>query len=299
MKRTSRFKELLLAREILLCPVAHDPLAAKIAANVGFKAVGAMGYANSAAFLGRPDVELMTLTEMVDCAWRIVDATDLPVLCDGDTGHGNVTNVIRSMRQFEKAGIASIFFEDQVSPKRCGHMSGKDVIPADEFIAKIKAAVDARIDPDLLIMARTDALAVHGIDDAIERMHRYFEAGADYAFVEAPRTVEQMRRLTREIKAPMLANIIPGGATPLLAAGELEVMGFSIAIYPNAVTYAYARTATDVLTELMRTGTIAGIESRMIEFDAFNALVGLAEIRGKEQLYYAGVEVAAPARKAS
>ncbi|WP_213767459.1 oxaloacetate decarboxylase [Caballeronia sp. dw_19] len=290
MKRTTEFKQYLLAPEILLCPVAHDPLSAKIAQRVGFKAIGAMGYANSAALIAAPDVELLTLTEMVDCAWRIADATDLPVLCDGDTGHGNITNVIRSMKQFEKAGIASIFFEDQVSPKRCGHMSGKNVIPTNEFVAKIKAAVDTRVDEDLMIMARTDALGVHGIEDAIERMHRYIEAGADYAFVEAPRTIEQMRRLTKEIKAPMLANMIPGGATPIIAASELQEMGFAIAIYPNAVTYAYARTATDILSELLRTGTTAGFANRMIEFEEFNALVGLPAIRGNEVKYYAGVE---------
>ncbi|MGA3401913.1 MAG: oxaloacetate decarboxylase [Acetobacteraceae bacterium] len=275
-----------------MCPIAHDPLAAKIAQRVGFKAIATAGYANSAAFIASPDVELMTLTEMVDCAWRIVDATDLPVLCDGDTGHGNVTNVIRSMKQFEKAGVATIFFEDQVSPKRCGHMSGKDVIPADEFVAKIKAAVDARVDPDLMIMARTDALAVHGVDDAIERVHKYLEAGADYAFVEAPETVAQMRRLTCEIKVPMMANMIPGGATPMLTAAELQEIGFALVVYPNVVTYAYAHAATEVLSELLRTGSIAGFQDRMIVFDEFNALVGLPEIRAEEDRYYADVRAA-------
>lgn len=292
MKRTTLFKQRLLAPEILMCPVAHDALAAKIAQRVGFKAVGAIGYANSAAFIASPDVELMTLTEMVDCAWRIVDSTDLPVLCDGDTGHGNVTNAIRSMKQFEKAGVASIFFEDQVSPKRCGHISGTNVIPADEFVAKIKAVADARVDSDLMIMARTDALGVHGIDDAIERIHKYLEAGADCAFVEAPRSVEQMRSLTRQIKAPMLAKMIPGGATPMLSAAELQEIGFSIVIYPNVVTYAYARTTINVLDELRRTGSIAGFQDRMIVFDHFNALVGLPQIRTREERYYAGVKAA-------
>lgn len=296
MRRTTQFKARLLAPEILLCPVAHDPLAAKIAQRVGFKAIGAMGYANSAAFLGCPDVGLLTLTEMVDCAWRIADATDLPVLCDGDTGHGNVTNIVRSMKQFEKAGIASIFFEDQVSPKRCGHMSGKDVVPADEFVAKIHAAVDARVDQDLMIMARTDALGVRGIDEAIERIHRYLEAGADCAFVEAPKTVDQMRRLTREIEAPMLANMVPGGVTPILSARQLQEIGFAIAIYPNVITYAYARTATGVLSELIRTGTIAGLEDHMIEFDEFNKLVGLSEIRAIETKFDAGETNLPPAR---
>ncbi|GIM87833.1 isocitrate lyase/PEP mutase family protein [Salinispora arenicola] len=291
MKRTTRFKELLLSPEILLLPTVPDPLAAKIAKQVGFKAISCAGYANSAAYLGAPDVQLMTLSEMVDCAWRIADATDLPVHMDGDNGHGNVTNVIRSLKQFEKAGVASIFFEDQVSPKRCGHMSGKRVVPADEFVAKIKAAVDARNDPDLLIMARTDAVAVNGLDDAIERMHMYLEAGADYAFIEALPTVAEMKRITQEINAPTIANLVPGGKTPLLSAGELQDIGFSAVAYPTTLTYAYAKTTRDLLTHLLRTGSIADVQDRMIEFTEFNKLVGLEQIRAREEKYYAGVDL--------
>jgi len=275
--------------EILVIPGVPDPLCAKIAQQVGFKAVFVSGYASSAALLGAPDVGLMTLTEMVDCAWRIVDAVDLPVFADGDTGHGNITNLIRTMRQFEKAGVAAVFFEDQVAPKRCGHMSGKQVVPPEEMVAKIRAAVDTRADPDLMIMARTDALAIHGIEDAIERMHRYIEAGADLSFVEAPESVEQMRRITAEISVPNMANAVPGGRSPILTAKELEQIGFACVAHPTALTYAIARTATDVLQHLLATGSTTGLEQRMIEFAEFNRLIGLPEIREKERTYYGGI----------
>lgn len=169
MKKSSRFKQYLLAKEILMIPVAHDPLCATIIERAGFKVVGCGGYANSAALLGAPDIELLTLTEMVDAVWRMADAVDLPVFADGDNGHGNSTNVRRTVKQFEKAGAATIMLEDQVSPKRCGHMSSKHVVPADEFVAKIRAAVDARSDQDLTILARTDAIAVKGLPEAVER----------------------------------------------------------------------------------------------------------------------------------
>ena len=275
--------------EILVIPGVPDPLCAKIAQQVGFKAVFVSGYASSAALLGAPDVGLMTLTEMVDCAWRIVDAVDLPVFADGDTGHGNITNLIRTMRQFEKAGVAAVFFEDQVAPKRCGHMSGKQVVLPEEMVAKIRAAVDTRVDPDLMIMARTDALAIHGIEDAIERMHRYIEAGADLSFVEAPESVEQMRRITAEISVPNMANAVPGGRSPILTAKELEQIGFACVAHPTALTYAIARTATDVLQHLLATGSTTGLEQRMIEFAEFNRLIGLPEIREKERTYYGGI----------
>jgi 2,3-dimethylmalate lyase len=221
----------------------------------------------------------------VDCAWRIVDAVDLPVFTDGDTGHGNVNNVIRTMRQFEKAGVAGIFFEDQVAPKRCGHMAGKQVVPPEEMIGKLRAAVDARIDGDLIIMARTDALVIHGIDDAIERMHRYLEAGADMAFIEAPSTVEEMRRITAAFRAPSMANMVPGGRTPLLPAKELERLGFACVAHPTALTYAIAKTAAGLLEYLQRNGTTAGLEDRMLSFTEFNEAVGLPAVRAREERY--------------
>jgi 2-methylisocitrate lyase-like PEP mutase family enzyme len=290
MKKTTLFKQYLLAKEILMIPVAHDPLCATIIERAGFKVVGCGGYANSAALLGAPDIELLTLTEMVDAVWRFADAVNLPVFADGDNGHGNTTNVQRTVKQFEKAGAATIMLEDQVSPKRCGHMSSKHVVPADELVAKIKAAVDARTDQDLTILARTDAIAVKGLAEAVERAHRCVEAGADWVFLEAPESLEQMRQIPALVSVPTLANMIPGGRTPILPASELESVGFAAVIFPNVFTYAYARLATDIAAELLRTGTTAPFHDRMIEFEAFNDLVGLTRIRNSEYRYYAGLE---------
>ncbi len=282
MRKTTLLRRYILDPEILIIPGVPDPLAAKIAANAGFKAVFLSGYASSASFLGAPDIGLMTMTEMADCARRIADAVDLPVFADGDTGHGNITNVIRTMREFERAGVAGIFFEDQVFPKRCGHMEGKEVVDPGDMAAKIRAAVDARVDADLIIMARTDALAIHGIDNALERMHRYVEAGADMAFIEAPQSREQMRRAATEAGAPAMANMVPGGRTPILPAKTLEEIGFSCVAYPTAITYVMARAAANLLEYLRRTGSTEGAEDTMMSFAEFNALVGLPEIRERE-----------------
>ncbi len=285
MKKTTLFKSYVESPEIVLIPGVGDALSARLVEKAGFKAVFLSGYAASASLLGAPDVGLLTMTEMADCARRIADAVDLPLFADGDNGHGNITNVMRTMRQFEKAGVAAIFFEDQVSPKRCGHMSGKQVIPAVEMTAKIRAAVDARVDADLLIMARTDALSVHGIEDALDRMHRYLEAGADMSFVESPGSIEEMRRITREIAAPNMANMVAGGKTPLLSAQELEQLGFSIAAYPVLTTYAMAYAADRALEHLHSRQTIAGLDDTF-DFGAFNKLIGLEELRAKESLLY-------------
>ncbi len=285
MKKTSLLKKYILDEEILMIPVAHDALCARVAERTGFKAIFTAGYANTASLLGKPDVSLLTLTEMVDCASRISDAADIPVFADGDTGHGNVTNVVRTVKLFEKAGVAGLFLEDQVEPKRCGHMAGKQVIPPEEMVAKIKAALDARSDPDLIIMARTDALAVNGLEDAICRGNLYAEAGADLIFVEAPISIEQMRRITRGVKAPNMVNMIPGGRTPLLTARELQDIGYSVVSYATACTYTIARAVEDLFEELIRTGTTAGFEDRMMRFDEFNRLVGLEWIREKEAAY--------------
>jgi 2,3-dimethylmalate lyase len=197
-----------------------------------------------------------------------------------------VTNVQRTVREFESAGVAGLFIEDQVFPKRCGHMEGKQIIPALEMAAKIKAAVDARIDEDLVVMARTDAIAVSGIDEAIERANLYREAGADLIFVEAPTSEEDMIRVNREIEAPTLAIQIEGGKTPLLTTKELEKLGFNVVVYPNATVYATAWALKELWGGLMREGTTKGFMDRMVCFDDFNNLVGLDEIRDLETHYY-------------
>jgi methylisocitrate lyase len=289
MKKTTLLKKLILDEEILVMPGAHDALSAKIIEQVGFKAVTMGGYAASAASLAKPDVSLMTLTEYVHIVRNIVEAVDLPLFVDGDTGHGNVTNVQRTVRLFESAGVAGLFIEDQVFPKRCGHMEGKQIIPTDEMVAKIKAAVDARVDNDLVIMARTDAVAVSGLDEAIERSNRYAEAGADLIFVEAPTSKEDMRRCNREIKAPTNAIQIEGGKTPLLTVKELEELGFAVVVYPNITVYATAWMLRELWQGLKKNGTTKHFLDKIISFDEFNTLVGLDKIREKESYYYKDV----------
>jgi len=289
MKKTTLLKKLILDKEILVMPGAHDALSAKVIEQVGFKAVTMGGYAASAASLAKPDVSLMTLTEYLHIVRNVLEAVDIPLFVDGDTGHGNVTNVQRTVRLFESAGVAGFFIEDQVFPKRCGHMEGKQIIPADEMVAKIKAAVDARVDNDLVIMARTDAVAVSGLGEAIERSNRYAEAGADLIFVEAPTSKEDMRRCNREIKAPTNAIQIEGGKTPLLTVKELEELGFAVVVYPNITVYATAWMLRELWQGLKKNGTTKHWMDKIISFDEFNTLVGLDKIREKESYYYKDV----------
>ena len=286
MKKTTLFRKWMLDKEIFVIPGCHDALSAKIVELVGFKAVTMGGYAASAASLAKPDVSLLTLTEYVSIARNIIQAVDLPFFVDGDTGHGNVTNVARTVREFEHAGVAALFIEDQVFPKRCGHMEGKQIISAAEMVAKVKAAVDARVDNDLVIMARTDAVAVNGIEDAIERANLYREAGADLIFVEAPRSVEEMKRINREVDAPTLAIQIEGGKTPLVTTKELEELGFNVVVYPNATVYATAWVLKGLWETLKKEGTTRSYTERMICFDDFNTLIGLDKIRELETFYY-------------
>lgn len=289
MRRTTRLRELILAPEILVMPGAHDSLVARIIEQAGFQAVTLGGYPATANLLGKPDVSLLSMTEMVEYTRRICGAVDVPVFTDGDTGYGNVTNVYRTVREMERAGAAGMFIEDQVFPKRCGHMEGKQVIPAEEMVAKIKAALDARIDPDFVIMARTDALAVHGIEEAIRRGNLYRETGADLIFVEAPQTIEDMKRINREINAPTLANNVEGGKSPLLTAKKLESIGYNVVVFPIASTYCIAKAVVDLMRELKEKGTTESFLDRMITFASFNELVGLPDIRKKEEGYLKGL----------
>ncbi len=286
MKKTTRLKKLIMAEEILIMPGAYDATAAKIIEQVGFKAATLGGYPSSASLLGKPDVSLLTLTEMVTHTRNIAEAVDIPVFTDGDTGHGNVINVARTVSEFEKAGAAGMFIEDQLFPKRCGHMEGKQVVPAAEMIPKIKAAVDARRDPDFIIMARTDALGVHGLQEAIERANKYRECGADLIFVEAPTSEEQMLKINRDVHAPTMAIQIEGGKTPMLTAKQLEEMGYNVVVFPISTLYAAAWAVKHAMQELITRGTTSKFMDNMITFDDFNELIGLTEIRKQERLYY-------------
>lgn len=286
MRKTTLFKDYILEKEILVMPGAHDALTAKIVEKTGFNAVTVGGYSASAALLGKPDVSLLTLTEMVDYIRRIMDAVEIPLFADGNTGHGNVTNVIRTVKEIEKSGAAGMFIEDQFFPKRCGHMEGKQVIPREEMVAKIRAAVDTRNDPDFVITARTDALAIYGLEEAIERGNVYREAGADMIFIEAPETVEEMRLITHGVKAPTLFNNIEGGKSPLLSAKELEEIGYSVMVFPVSVTYAITRTVKDLMEEIYQKGTSKDFMERMVAFGEFNEFIGLPMIRKIEEKYY-------------
>ena len=282
MRKTTLLKQLIAAPEILVMPGVHDALGVRLAEAAGFSALTAGGYSATATLLGRPDSSQLSLTELADMYSRFCDATSLPFLADADTGFGNVTNVARAVRLYEKAGVAGLFIEDQVFPKRCGHMAGKAVVPPQEWLAKIKAAQDAREDPDFVIMARTDALAVNGIDDAIARVQLAGEAGADLLFVEAPTTTDEMRRICREVPGPCLANNVETGRSPLLPAADLQAIGYAAVVFPVAATYAVAHTLTELFKTIRRTGTTAEFLPRMLEFNAFNDLVGLSAQRAKE-----------------
>jgi methylisocitrate lyase len=282
MKRTTRFRLLIEAPEIVVLPGVHDALTVRLAEQAGFQAVTCGGYSATASLLGAPDVQQLTMTEMADMYARLCDATELPLFADGDTGYGNTTNVARTVRAYERAGVAGLFIEDQESPKRCGHMEGKRVVPAADMAAKLKAALDARVDADLVICARTDARAVHGLDDAIERCQLYREAGADLLFVDAPVSVEELRRVCSEIDGPCFANLVEGGKTPILSARQLEAMGFAAVTWPVSASYAIARAVADVYAALLRDGTTNAVRDRMLDFAAFNSLIGLEQVREAE-----------------
>lgn len=283
MKKTTLFKQYISDPEILVLLGAHDALTAKIIEETGFKAVTMGGYSATASLLGKPDLSLLTLTEMVECYRRTVATVDIPVFVDGDTGHGGVFNVVRTVQEIESTGAAGMFIEDQVYPKRCGHMKGKQVIPTQEMVAKLKAALDARKDPNFVLMARTDALAVNGIDDAIERMAVYREVGADLLFVEAPESVEQMRRICSELNGPCIANMIKGGISPYLSAKSLQEIGYAVVAHPVTLTYVVAQAAADFVKIFKEKHITETVTDGMMSFEKFNSLVGLNEMRNWEQ----------------
>jgi carboxyvinyl-carboxyphosphonate phosphorylmutase len=273
---------------IVAAPGAHDALTAKIIEQVGFSAVYMTGYGQAASHLGKPDVGLLTLTEMVARASNIVEAVNVPVIADADTGFGNAVNVMRTLREYEKAGVAAIQLEDQVAPKKCGHMTGRQVVSKEEMVGKIKAAVDVRTDPDLMIIARTDARTVHGIGEALERAKAYEEAGADILFIESPESVEEMKQITTSFKVPVLANMVEGGRTPFLPVKELQGLGYDLVIFPTASTYLVTKALTRLMTVLKETGTTASLIPEMITFEQFNDLIGLIKIREIESIYVKG-----------
>jgi 2-methylisocitrate lyase-like PEP mutase family enzyme len=282
----ARFRALLEKPGCIVAPGVADALGARLVALEGFDAVYMTGFGTSLTRLGAPDVGLITATEMTDNAARIVDASGLPVIADADTGYGNPINMRRTIRDYERAGVAGIHIEDQVWPKRCGHLAGKRVIPAAEMAAKVKAACDARFDRDFTIIARCDAIAVEGLEAALERGERYREAGADMLFIEAPVGRAEVERVAQRFKGvPLLYNMASSGKTPDLPADELSRLGFKLAIYPNWMILAAIPAMQAVLRELKGTGSIAGLRGKVTTFREFTEIAGLPEVQALEERY--------------
>ncbi len=284
MTPRKKLRELVNGKRYVIVPGAYDPLTARLVQLAGFEAVYLTGGGYSRAN-GLPDLGLFTMSENVEFISRAVDAVDIPVIADMDTGYGNALNVIRAMREFEKTGIAAFHLEDQVSPKKCGHYEGKQLVGKMEMVGKIKAAVDTRRDPDMVIIARTDSRAVEGFEAAIDRMNAYLEAGADVGFVEAPQTVEEMEKIPPSIGKPALVNIFEGGKTPPLPAKQLEAMGYRIGIYPSQTHRAAIFAAQEVLAVLKRDGDTAAIEHRLATFNDREQAVNTARWRELERKY--------------
>lgn len=285
MKKTTILRQLLNDKEILVAPGAHDVLTARVIEKSGFKAVYMTGYGQAASALGKPDIGLLSMTEMLDRARKFASSVDIPVIADGDTGFGNAITVMRTVEEYEAAGVAAIQLEDQIAPKRCGHMIGRRVISMEEMVGKIEAAKAARKDEDFVIIARTDARTVLGIDEAIKRAKAYEAAGADLIFVESVESEEEMKRINEELKVPTLANMVEGGRTPLLTNTELEKMGYNIVIYPTASTYVTAKSMFDLMDALKNDETTAKYIDNMITFSEFNDLVGLNEYADLENKF--------------
>lgn len=280
----ARLRTLIEAPEITVLPGVHDTLSALIAQNCGAKAIAAGGYAATASLLGRPDSSQLSLTELGDYYARITDRVEIPVLADGDTGFGNVTNVARTVKVLERAGVGGFFIEDQVFPKRCGHMAGKAIISKEEMAGKLMAALDAR-QGDTMIMARTDAIATHGFQEALERMALYCEIGVDILFIEAPTDLSQLRQIPKTLQGPCMANLIDGGSTPLLSAAEYQDMGYAACAMPVAATHAVVKMLQAFYADLLKSGDLREAMHHGIGFQAYTDLVGLPEQRSAEQAY--------------
>jgi carboxyvinyl-carboxyphosphonate phosphorylmutase len=283
----ARLRQLLAGPDPLVAPGAYDALSARLVEQAGFDAVYMTGFGSTASLIGRPDVGLLTGTEMIDNARRIVAAVDVPVVADADTGYGNAVNVLRTVQAYEQAGVAGLHIEDQVDPKKCGHMSGKAVIPASEMAGKIRAAVAARRDPDLVLIARTDAAAVEGLDAAIDRARGYAEAGADVLFVEAPSSEDGIARVAAELSgvAPLVFNWAEGGRTPPIALDRIAELGFSLVLYPIGTLLAATAGIRAVLQTIRTDGTPAAAMPGLPTFDGFTDLIGLPEVRELERRF--------------
>ena len=285
MRATTAFRRLLKDPGIIPAPGAYDCLTARLIEQAGFPAVYMTGAGTSVATLGYPDLALATMTEMIGNAAAIVEAVDLPVIADADTGYGGMLNIQRTIRQYERAGVAAIHIEDQEFPKRCGHLDNKRVIAPEEMTGKIKAAVDARTDDDFVIIVRTDALAVTGWDDTLRRCEQYVEAGADGLFIEALRTPEEAEQVARHFDLPLMYNFVESGKSPLIPAAELERLGFKMVIYPVSALLTVCNVVGELMRQLKQRGTTEHLMENMVSVvDAFE-LVGLSPMLERDASY--------------
>lgn len=293
MTKTEKFKKFLEEPGSFMLPGAFDSMSARLIEETGFKSIYATGAGISNAQLGWADVGLTSLKEVVDVVARMADVTTIPIVVDADTGFGNAINVTRTIREFERAGVAAIQMEDQVSPKKCGHFSGKDVISKNEMVYKIKAALDTRQDENLSIIARTDALAVYGMDEALERAHAYVEAGADVIFVEAPTSIEQLYTISNSLKdVPLILNLVEGGKTPLVSLQEAEEMGFKISLCANTALRSAIKGITDSLRILKEDGSQKNVIDLICTWEERQSLFKLDQVKEweKEYLYNANLK---------
>ena len=277
MSKGQLIRQALHAQGQLIMPGVYDALSAKIAARAGFEVIFITGYSLSATLLGEPDFGLLTQSEVVGAAQRICAVVDTPVIVDADTGYGNAINVTRTVQDLIRAGAAGMFLEDQVWPKRCGHMKGKQVIALDEQLKKLRAAVEAKQGGDFFIVARTDSRQALGLTEAITRGLAFREAGADAVFIEAPESKEEMKEIAHQVPGPLVANMLERGVTPLMGPKELKELGFDLIVWPLAPLYSAAQSLTEVYTTLRRDGSTLAILDRLMPFDDFNRIVGLEE----------------------
>lgn len=285
MSRRRELKGLVERREGLVVPGAYDGVSARLVARARFPAVYMTGYGTSASRLGLPDLGFAGLTEMVENVRQIAASVSIPLIADADTGYGNPIQVRRTIQAYEAAGVAALHLEDQVWPKRCGHLAGKQVIGAQEMAEKIRAAVDARQDPNLLIIARTDALAVNGFDDAMQRATLYAKAGADVLFVEAPTMLAQIEAIPKALDRPCLFNYAPGGRSPLVPLSQLRALGYAIIILPVQTLFAAARAVAAYLEAVRAADDPASLDDRLMPFTEFNDLLGVTELLAMAERY--------------
>ena len=285
MTQAQKIRDALQTKGVLVMPGVYDCLSAKIASRTGFEVIFITGYSVSATYLGEPDFGLLTQTELLLASQRICSVTPLPVIVDADTGYGNAVNTIRTVRELIRGGAAGMFLEDQIWPKRCGHMKGKQVIPLEEYLKKLRAAIDARGKDDFYIVARTDARQALGLDEAIRRGQAFKDAGADAVFIEAPNTKEEMREIGRKVPGPLVANMIERGVTPLMGPEELKELGFQLIVWPLGPLYASARALESVYSTLRKNGTTHDIMDRLISFEDFHDIIGLKEKYALDEKY--------------